>query len=415
MWGAFGALFGATFIFLTANGLLGTLLSTRMAMAAFSTTTAGMVLSGYFLGLLCGSLVCHRLIQHVGHIRAFTVFAAMTTAAALLHGLYLSAWSWGLLRFSSGITSFGLFMVIESWLNECTERAFRGRVFSIYMTLTYLGTGIGQLMLNIGDIQSNSLFIIAGIFYSLCLVPVSATEGVHPQLPETQPYHFGKIFRKAPLGMLGCVSAGLTNSAFYAMTPILCTKIGLSLHQLSWIMTITVFAGLAAQWAVGSLSDRFDRTIVLVVISAAIAGISAVMFFSGTSSFGGMLLQMGLFGAMGFGVYPVSVARAHDIFGGRDAVAVSAALLFAYSTGASASPILVSWVMTWLGTPLGLFAYWSVINASLAILTVYLRKREIIDIVPVEEQVAFVPMRSTSPVATALDPRTEPEVGGANP
>ena len=212
--GAFGALFAAAFVFLTGNGLLNTLLSARMAAEGFSTGTTGIILSCYFTGLLTGSFTCHRLIQQVGHIRAFTVFAATMTATALLHGLYLSPWFWGALRFMSGITTFGLFMVIESWLNECTESRYRGRVFSIYMTLTYLGIGIGQQLLNIGDVQGQTLFIIAGVIFALCLVPVSATEGVHPSLPETKPYHFISIFRRAPLGMLGCMAAVLVHSFF---------------------------------------------------------------------------------------------------------------------------------------------------------------------------------------------------------
>ena len=407
--GAFGALFAAAFVFLTGNGLLNTLLSTRMAAEGFSTGTTGIVLSCYFTGLLTGSFTCHRLIQRVGHIRAFTVFAATTTAAALLHGLYLSPWFWGALRFLSGITTFGLFMVIESWLNECTESRYRGRVFSIYMTLTYLGIGIGQQLLNVGDVQGQTLFIIAGIIFALCLVPVSATEGVHPSLPETKPYHFISIFRRAPLGMLGSMAAGLTNSAFYAMMPVVCTDIGLSLRQLSWIMSITVFSGLAAQWAVGTLSDRFDRTVVLTAIATAIAVVSTFMFVIGARSFGGMAAGMGVFGALMFAVYPVSVARAHDIFGGQEAVAVSAGLLFAYSIGASVSPLLASGVMTLLDSPFGLFAFWLLINGAFAVATLYLRKQEKVEIVAVEDQVAFVPMKSPSAVVMSLDPRSSSE------
>ncbi len=408
--GAFGALFAAAFVFLTGNGLLNTLLSARMAAEGFSTGTTGIVLSCYFIGLLTGSFTCHRLIQRVGHIRAFTVFAAATTAAALLHGLYLSPWFWGALRFLSGITTFGLFMVIESWLNECTESRYRGRVFSIYMTLTYLGIGIGQQLLNVGDVHGQTLFIIAGIIFALCLVPVSATEGVHPNLPETKPYHFISIFRRAPLGMLGSMAAGLTNSAFYAMMPVACTDIGLSLRQLSWIMSITVFCGLAAQWAVGTLSDRFDRTVVLTAIATAIAVVSGFMFVIGARSFGGMAAGMGLFGALMFAVYPVAVARAHDIFGGQEAVAVSAGLLFAYSIGASVSPLLASGMMTLLNTPFGLFAFWCLINGAFAVITLYLRKQEKVQIVAVEDQVAFVPMKSPSAAIMSLDPRSGAEV-----
>lgn len=409
--GSFSALFAATFIFFTGNGLLNTLLSTRMALGGFSTATSGFVLSCYFTGLLSGSFLCHRLIQRVGHIRAFAVFASATTAATLLHGLYISAWFWGLLRFSSGITCFGLFMVIESWLNECTQSRFRGQVFSIYMTLTYLGIGIGQQLLNVADVHGNNLFVITGIIFALCLVPVSATEGVHPRLPVRKPFSFVAIFRKAPLGMLGSMVAGLTNSAFYAMTPLVCTEIGLPLHQLSWIMSTTVFTGLAAQWLIGSLSDRFDRTVVLTVFATAIAIVSAFMFINRETSFWGLAMQLGLFGALAFAVYPVSVARAHDIFGGQDVIAVSAGLLFAYSIGASVSPMLASVVMTLLGTPFGLFAFWFAVNGGFAVIAFYLRKREKIAIIAVEDQVAFVPMKSTSPVAMSMDPRTDPPFG----
>lgn len=136
------------------------------------------------------------------------------------------------------INTFGAFMVMESWLNACTDSHHRGRVFSIYMTLTCLGIGIGQQLLNVSDVQGQTLFIIAGIIFALCLVPVSATGGVHPSLPERKPFHFISIFRRAPLGMLGSMAAGLTNSTFYAMMPVACTDIGLPLRQLSWIMSM---------------------------------------------------------------------------------------------------------------------------------------------------------------------------------
>jgi MFS family permease len=413
--GAFSALFTAVFICLTGNGLLNTLLSTRMAVEQFPTATIGIITSCYFSGLLAGSLFCHRLIERVGHIRAFTIFTAGTTVAALLHGLVITPIFWGLLRFLGGMATFGLFMVIESWLNECTEPRYRGRIFSIYMTLTYLGIGVGQQLLTIGDIRGNTLFTIAGILFALSMVPVSATQGVHPNLPEHQPFSFLAIFRKAPLGMLGCMSAGLTNSAFYAMMPVVCNDIGLTQHQLAWIMSITVFAGLAAQWAVGTVSDRFDRAVVLTVIVIAIALVSGFIFVRATTSFGALAVAMGVLGALVFAVYPVAVARAHDLFGGHETVAVSAGLLFAYSIGASLSPILAAGVMSLLDNPFGLFAFWCLVHVTFVALILYLRKQERIETVPVVDQVAFVPMKSTSPVVMALDPRSDPPRGMASP
>jgi hypothetical protein len=94
-------------------------------------------------------------------------------------------------------------MVVESWLNECTQSQTRGRVFSIYMTLTYMGIGIGQQLLNFGGEDGRNLFLIAALLFSLSLIPVSATRSVHPELPQPTRYNFKALFQKVPIGMLG--------------------------------------------------------------------------------------------------------------------------------------------------------------------------------------------------------------------
>jgi len=116
---------------------------------------------------------------------------------------------------------------------------------------------------------------------------------------------------------------------------------------------------------------------------------------------------MAVLGALIFAVYPISVARAHDIYGGENTVAVSAGLLFACSVGASVSPMLASFVMSMLNNPFGLFGFWCALHFVFILLIVYLRKQEKVETVPVEDQVSFVPMKSTSPVVMAMDPRSE--------
>jgi hypothetical protein len=121
---------------------------------------------------------------------------------------------------------------------------------------------------------------------------------------------------------------------------------------------------------------------------------------------------MGVWGALMFAVYPVSVARAHDRFDGRDTVAVSAGLLLAYSIGACASPLLASATMAVMNNPFGLFAFWCLTHTVFAAVIYYCKAMEKVVRVPVADQVAFVPMESTTPVVMALDPRNEPQAHG---
>lgn len=404
---SFGALFTSALFFLMSGGVLNTQLSLRMTQVGFSTPTIGITLAFYFLGLVLGYFFCYRLIQRVGHIRSFAVFAAATTIIIILHGLYISAVFWAILRLFNGIANFGLFMVIESWLNECTQSQTRGRVFSIYMTLTYMGIGIGQQLLNFGNESGKDLFLIAALLSALSLIPVSATQSVHPQLPQPARYTFKALFRQVPLGMLGCFAAGLTNSAFFSMAPVFGTKIGLSVFHLSWFMSVTVIGGFAVQWIIGVVSDRFDRTLILVILACLAALLSFGIVLTRGSSYYWLLIEMAIFGGLIFAIYPVAVARANDVFDGKDAVAVSSALLLCYSIGAIFGPILASFIMTLLNTPYGLYIYWSLIAGVFAAITIYFKQQEKITIIQPSDQVNFMPMKNTSSVAMMMDPRTD--------
>jgi len=300
-------------------------------------------------------------------------------------------------------------MVVESWLNECTAAQSRGRIFSIYIVIAYMGIGIGQQLLQFGDVRSQELFFVVGILFSLSLVPVVVTRSVHPELPESERHRFVVLFRKAPIGVLGCITAGLINSAFYSLAPVFSTKIGLTTNEVSWLMTTTVFGGLTLQWLVGTISDRFDRTVILFIMSALISTISIIILINAGTSFVWLLIEMGLFGGFSCTIYPVSVARTYDIFEVKDAVPVSAGLLLSYSIGAIVGPIVASGLMTLIRSPYGLFFYWSLISTIFTTITIYFRRKERIEIIPVKEQVEFVPMKTTSSVAMVLDPRTEIE------
>jgi MFS family permease len=184
-------------------------------------------------------------------------------------------------------------------------------------------------------------------------------------------------------------------------------QIQLSVGQISWFMTLTVFGGLMLQWPVGLISDRLDRSLVLPFLGIILAMISLVILVASQHSLGLLLGTTTLFGGIFFSIYPVAVARAHDIFDAQDVVKVSSVLLLFYGIGAVFGPILSAAVMTLSGTPYGLYFYMIAVSGVYAGVTLLLRRRESVRIVPVDEQVEFVMMETTSDVAMHLDPRME--------
>ena len=403
----FIALYTAMLLVAMSLGLLATFLSLRLTIEGFSTQVTGMILTSYFIGSVVGNFYCNRLIRSVGHIRSFTVFAALATAMVMLHGYYISAVAWAVFRFFCGIATIGLFMVIESWLNECTQPQARGRVFSIYMVMGYLGSGVGQQFLNFGDVKEQTLFFVIGFLLVSCILPIALTHSIHPEMPEVEPVRLKSILQKAPMGMLGCFTAGLMNSSFYTMGPVFCHQINLSVSQLSYFMTITVLGGLLLQWPVGSFSDRFDRSLVIPILGGLFAVMSGLMIVAAQSSFGILMVATLVFGGFMFTIYPSAVARAHDMFEPKDVVNVSSALLLFYGIGAVIGPIASSAAIELLDSPYGFYIFFSGVSAMYAVISFLLRQMEIAQIIPLIEQVDYMIMKHTSQMAIQIDPRSE--------
>src|SRR5271165_7229863 len=71
----------ATSLIQLANGFFGTFISLRVTIEDFGPTMSGLVLSSYFAGFTLGALRCERIIERVGHIRAYAAFAGLVVAA----------------------------------------------------------------------------------------------------------------------------------------------------------------------------------------------------------------------------------------------------------------------------------------------------------------------------------------------
>lgn len=399
------ALFLAVLTLMLGSGHLGTFLSLRLKVAGTPDSLIGIVMAGFYVGLVAGAWVCPRVLQRVGHIRAFAVFAAINCANILAQGMFVNAWVWLPLRVLTGLCMMGMYMVVESWLNERAPRELRGRVFAVYMLVSYLGMGGGQFLLNIAPLRDPVHFFLIGTLFALCLLPVSLTQAMHPAPIEPVHFNWSRLYKTAPFGMIGALVAGLMNGAFYALGPIYVRNIGLDVSQIAMFMAATILGGLLAQYPVGMISDRVDRRTVmatLTILSSLVSlgllsvNIDHILVLYGTAIvFGGLL----------FTSYPVAVAHTHDHFDANQVVTVSAALIVVYGLGAALGPLGASAVVYAMGAS-GLFVFIAGVGLIFGLVT-YLRREA--EAVSVEEQEPFVPVVSTSPVINNLDPRADEE------
>jgi len=336
------ALLFSVSLLLMGNGLQGTLLPIRGNMESFTPIALGLLGTAYFLGFAFGCVHGPLLVRRSGHIRAYLAMTSLASVVALLHALYVDPVAWWALRAVTGYCFAILYIVIESWLNARSNNRTRGTVFSIYTAINLTVITAGQMMLGLADPESFSLFAFAAILVSLAALPIAFTGSASPEQPEFVRPRIAKLFRISPVGAAGCFAVGLANGAFWTLGPVFAQNEGFNLNEIAVFMSAVVLGGALAQWPLGSLSDRIDRRIVMVV-AAIIAIVAALVLMVVPAADKLMMVMAGaVFGAGAFPLYALAVAHANDYADATQSVEVTSGLLLLYGMGAAAGPLLAS-------------------------------------------------------------------------
>ena len=143
------ALFAGMLMLMASNGLLVTLITVRSNAIGLSETAIGFMQAAYPLGALFGCLYAPRLIEQVGHVRAFGALASLCSISAIVHLLTGDFWSWTAMRLLSGLCYPGLYVIAESWLNAKAENRSRAMTLSIYFVIQTLGPALGTAMVGL--------------------------------------------------------------------------------------------------------------------------------------------------------------------------------------------------------------------------------------------------------------------------
>ncbi len=362
-------LFGILLV-MAGNGLQGTLLGIRASIESFPTALTGVVMSGYYTGFLAGSILTPRFVGRVGHIRVFAALAALGASAVVLYPIFINIPAWTGFRLLTGFAYSGMYVVTESWLNDRAENEQRGQILSVYMVTQFVGLTAGQFLVNLADPASFELFSLGAVLLAFAVLPVVLSRAPAPRFD--QPVHLGifALYRISPLGTLGLVGVGITNSAFWGMGAVYAKASGLSVADVSLFMSVAIVAAAVCTWPLGRVSDRFDRRSVITAVSlgAGIAAVAAMTladgdrlpFFGAVFAYGGLALSL----------YSLCVAHTNDRLQPDQMVAASSGLMLCYGVGAILGPMSVGTLMDHIG-PRGFFIYLALVHLLVGSLAIY--------------------------------------------
>jgi len=386
------------------HGLQGTLIGVRSVLEGFSFLSAGLIIAGYYVGYLTGALTIPIFLQRVGHIRVFAALASLASIAILLHSVFVHPYSWMFIRILTGVSLSGIYVIMESWLNEKSTNQTRGQLLSVYMIITFVFVGAGQFLLNLGDPAKVDLFILVSILLSFALLPILLSSTEQPNSESPKYFSLKEFYLVSPLGFVGALATGLSHSAVFGYGAIYASSINLTIFEVSLYMTIITSAGALSQWPIGYISDRIDRRVILVGVSFIASGLSLFFIFANFMPLPLFLLITGLFSIACLPMYSLAVAHTNDFLQPNEIVSASATFGILIGIGSIIGPLVVSSFMEILG-PVGFYIYLFIIHGLLGLFGLY-RMTQRTKPRDLESQYNPLP-RNISPAGMEMNPVTE--------
>lgn len=356
------------------HGLLGSLLGVRLTLEGYPAGTAGLVMSGFFVGIVAAGLLAPRLIGAVGHIRVFAAMAGLSLVCALLHSLWVEPVSWSLLRAVNGFATTSMYIVVESWVNDRAANTFRGRLLSVYMLIWLSAMSGGMLLLDAADPAGMVLFALVAICFGLSIVPLALGARSAPEYSAPERVSLRRLWQASPLGSIGAAMVGLIHGTLTGMVSVYAATAGLPTDRVALLTAAIFLGGLLLQMPIGRLSDRCDRRLVLagVALLAALAAGAAIWLRD--LSFWAEIAAIALLGGLCFPLYTLTLSVTNDRIGQREMVGASATFYLLLGIGAVIGPPIAGFMMQSLGAG-GFYLYLSALLLLMAAFAAWRRGR----------------------------------------
>lgn len=394
----FAALFISTALLITGHGLQNALVPLRGEAEAFGSFWVGGLGSGYFLGYALGCVLAPVLVARAGHIRVFAALVGLASGTLLFYPLFLEAWFWVLLRLITGFCLAGLYIIIESWLNERTDNANRGLVLSVYIIINFVTVTFGQLLLIVYPLDSFALFTLASVLVSFAAIPLALSRATQPAPLLAVRLNVRQLYRNSPIGLIGIFVIGIVQSTFWSFGGVFASRSGLDTNQVAIFMSVAVAAGALSQWPLGRLSDKIDRRVVLLGLLLVSTSVAIAIYISAPSQFQHLLISGFAFGLATLPAYAIAVAHAYDHAEADQHVTMASGLLLTFAAGSIIGPLAASGFINQLG-PGGLFLFMGLAQGALAFYV--FTRLQVHDAVPEEEKEDFS-FAATAQVGTVL-------------
>jgi len=413
-------LFAGYFILMVAHGFQGNLLGVRSVIEEFNFIAIGSIMTGYFIGYFAGANKIPELVGKVGHIRVFAAFASLASLSILIHAIFVDPIIWTIGRFVTGFSIVGIFIVMESWLNDRANNRTRGQLLSIYMFITLIGLSSGTLLLNFSSPEKYEPFILISLLLSFALVPILLTKRKAPKFKKIGYISVKNLYKTSPLGTVSMFCTGIIHSALFTISAVYASSMNFTIFEISLFLFLIAVSGGIFQWPIGYYSDKTDRRIIIIFCTFISALFCVLLIASSGTSLQNMYLATSigvnkimffsyivLYAGMAVPLFTLNLAYVNDYIPKEKFVSAGGGMQIIFGIGAMTGPMICSLLMQKYGSN-GFFVHLLFFHLVIGVFGLYrITKRSYKD----NPESTFTPLpRNITPLGIELDPTTGADI-----
>lgn len=339
----------------TLSGYALTFFPLAMEMARLSNRLIGLGNSIQMGAIIAVTLILPFFLQKISlpYLYIGSCLIAVITALALTTGFHFILW-YLFLRFVLGCCLSIVYVVFEYWLNSGIESRHRGKILACYGMAVVGGMGGGPLLIPYIGMQGFMPYGIFMLLFAVCgLIAFSIRHNAPAISRDESAGNLPVIFRQAPILFMAGLFYGIAESSLFAFLSIYGMDKGLSDKQAVSLVSCIFWGGIAIQFFLGMLADRFGSVKILAMVTAVNAiGAFILPVLIGSPS-EGFWVYMFLWGGTIPPVYILIATCIGHAYKGAGLANATLAFILMYGIGSMLGPNITSMTIDML-TPHGL-------------------------------------------------------------
>jgi MFS family permease len=326
-----------------------TLIAVRLGEQGYSAKAIGLNPTAAGLATLVAAAFVPGWARRFGVRRVLFLALLVCMLSLLVMVAMENYWTWLGIRAIFGAALTALFVVSEYWINAIAPPYRRGMVIGIYAAGVALGFAAGPTILAVIGTASSAPFFVATLLFALAAAPIVLGSSAEPAIKNNSHVPVFGFLLKTPVATLAGLLHGAIETAGMGLLPVYALRAGLSAETGAIFVSLFAFGNVIFQLPIGFVSDRMNRNLLLLSISALGLGGALLLGAAGPGALVFFCAALVAWGGIVGSFYAVALAQLGARHHGAELASANAAFVMLYSMGLLAGPPFVGFGMDYFG------------------------------------------------------------------